>query len=65
MHDSLQKGYAQREGTEFGEVFAPMAKLDLVHLIVTIAAKLEWKVHHLYIKFTFINGELAEEVYVA
>jgi hypothetical protein len=50
---------------DFDEVFAPVARLDAVRLLIAIAAKLKWKLHHLDVKSAFLNGELAEEVYVA
>uniref|UniRef100_A0ACD5WTY3 Uncharacterized protein n=1 Tax=Avena sativa TaxID=4498 RepID=A0ACD5WTY3_AVESA len=61
----VAKGYVQREGVDFDEVFAPVARLDSVRLLIAIAAKLDWKLHHLDVKSAFLNGELAEEVYVA
>jgi hypothetical protein len=61
----MAKGYMQCEGVYFDDVFAPVARLDSVRLLVAIAAKLRWKLHHLDVKSTVLNGELAEEVYVA
>jgi hypothetical protein len=60
----VAKGYVQREGVDFDEVFAPVARLDAVRLLIAIATKLKWKLHHLDVKSAFLNGELAEEVYV-
>jgi hypothetical protein len=46
------------------EAFAPVARLELVRLLLTIAAHYGWGVHHMGIKSVFLNGELQEEVYV-
>ena len=53
------KGYVQRKQVDFEEVFVPMARLDTVKLILSIAAQ------HLNVKSRFLNGDLQEEVYVA
>jgi hypothetical protein len=60
----VAKGYAQREGVDFEEVFAPVARIETVRLLIAIAAQRGWKVHHMNVKSTFLNGELREEVYV-
>ena len=41
-----------------------MARLETVRIILALAATEGWKVHHLDVKSTFINGVLHEEVYV-
>jgi hypothetical protein len=60
----VAKGYVQREGVDFEEVFAPVARLDSVRLLIAMAAQEGWEVHHLDVKSAFLNGELEEEVYV-
>jgi hypothetical protein len=61
----VAKGYVQKQGIDFEEVFAPVARLDTVRLILAVAANRGWEVHHLDVKSTFLNGELEEEVYVS
>jgi hypothetical protein len=61
----VAKGYAQRAGIDFDEVFAPVARLDSVRLLLAVAAHQKWEVHHLDVKFAFLNGELTEEVFVS
>jgi hypothetical protein len=51
-------------GIDFDEVFAPVARLESVWFILTIAAHCGWTVHHLDVKSAFLNGDLVEEVYV-
>ena len=58
------KGYAQRQGINYDEVFTPMAWLDKVHLLIALAAHEGWEVHHMDVKSAFLNGDLNEEVYV-
>ena len=61
----VAKGYVQRPGIDFTEVFAPVARLESVRVLLAVAAHEGWEVHHMDVKSTFLNGELQEEVYVA
>jgi hypothetical protein len=45
-------------------VFALVARLDSVHLLLAIAVQEKWEVHHLDVKSMFLSDELEEEVYV-
>ncbi|KAG7533591.1 Reverse transcriptase RNA-dependent DNA polymerase [Arabidopsis thaliana x Arabidopsis arenosa] len=60
----VAKGYVQRHGIDFDEVFAPVARIETIRLIIAIAASNGWEVHHLDVKTAFLHGELKEEVYV-
>jgi hypothetical protein len=61
----IAKGYVQREGVDFDEVFAPVARLDSVRLMAAVAAREKWQLHHLDVKSAFLNGDLEEKVYVS
>ena len=61
----VAKGYVQREGVDFEEVFAPVARLESVRLILAVAAHRGWEVHHMDVKSAFLNCDLNEEVYVS
>lgn len=60
----VAKGYVQRHGIDYDEVFAPVAKVETIHLIIALAASHGWEIHHLDVKTSFLHGELKEEVYV-
>ena len=61
----VAKGYVHKQGIDYDEVFALVARIDTVKLILAMATNRGWKVHHLDVKTAFLNGELEEEVYVA
>jgi hypothetical protein len=54
----VAKGYAQKYGVDYEEVFAPVARLETVRLILALAASEKWEVHHMDVKSAFLNGEL-------
>ena len=60
----VAKGYVQCQGVDFDEVFAPVARLESVQLLLAHAACEGWVVHHMDVKSAFLNGVLQEEVYV-
>ena len=60
----VAKGYVQRQGVDFEEVFALVARMETVRLLLALAAHSGWEVHHMDVKSAFLNGDLTEEVYV-
>nr|GEZ25673.1 copia protein [Tanacetum cinerariifolium]GEZ33683.1 copia protein [Tanacetum cinerariifolium] len=60
----VAKGYAQKEGVDFVESFAPVARLEAVRLFITYAAHKSFTVYQMDVKTTFLYGPLKEEVYV-
>lgn len=61
----VAKGYIQRHGIDFDEVFVPVARIEMVQFILSLAASRGWEVHHLDVKTSFLHGDLKEEVYVS
>jgi hypothetical protein len=60
----VAKGDVQQEGVDFDEVFAPVALMESIGMLLAVAAQEGWLVHHMDVKSAFLNGELKEEVYV-
>ncbi|KAL4567103.1 hypothetical protein LXL04_022677 [Taraxacum kok-saghyz] len=58
------KGYAQKEGVDYNEVFAPVPRWDTIRTLIAMAAQRKWKVYQLDVKSAFLNGELKEVVHV-
>jgi hypothetical protein len=52
------KGYAQRQGIDYDEVFALVARLDSVRMLIALAAGEGWEIHHTDVKSAFLNGDL-------
>ena len=58
------KCYSQQQGIEFIETFAPMARFDIIKLLLALTAHKGRKVYQLDIKLTFLNGVLEEKIYI-
>nr|GEZ39258.1 retrovirus-related Pol polyprotein from transposon TNT 1-94 [Tanacetum cinerariifolium] len=58
------EGYAQKEGVDFEESFALVARLEAVRLFIAYAAHKSFTVYQMDVKTTFLYGPLKEEVYV-
>ncbi|GJY00600.1 retrovirus-related pol polyprotein from transposon TNT 1-94 [Tanacetum coccineum] len=61
----VAKGYAQEEGIDFEESFAPVARLEAVQIFIAYAAHKSFPIYQMDVKMTFLNRPLKEEVYVA
>nr|GEV95107.1 retrovirus-related Pol polyprotein from transposon TNT 1-94 [Tanacetum cinerariifolium] len=60
----VAKGYAQKEGIDFKESFAPVARLEVVWLFIAYTAHKSFTIYQIDVKTTFLYGLLKEEVYV-
>ena len=60
----VARGYKQKYGIDYEEVFAPVARLDIVRMLISLTAHHSWKIYQLDVKSAFLNGVLEEEVYV-
>lgn len=60
----VAKGYAQQQGVDYDEVYAPIARMDTVRMIIALAAQRSWIIYQLDVKSAFLQGELSEEGYV-
>ena len=58
------KGYSQEEGIDYGETFAPIARLKGVRTSLAYAAHKGFKVYQMDVKSTFLKGILDEEVHI-
>lgn len=60
----VAKGFMQKKGLNYEEVFAPVARMETVRLIVALASWWNWTLWQLDVKSAFLNGPLEEEIYI-
>ncbi|CAI7855412.1 unnamed protein product [Closterium sp. NIES-54] len=58
------KGFHQREGIDFQEVFAPVAKAPTLQVLLAAAAICGWKVEQMDVMMAFLYGVVDEEIYM-
>ncbi|CAI7787324.1 unnamed protein product [Closterium sp. NIES-53] len=58
------KGFQQREGIDFEEVFAPVSKAPMLLMLLAAAAICGWKVEQRDVKTAFLYGVVDEEIYM-
>ena len=58
------KGYAQVEGIDFEETFAPVARLEAIRMFLAFAVYKDFTVYQMDVKSAFLNGKIKEEVYI-
>ena len=60
----VAKGFLQNEGIDYNEVFAPVARLETMRMIVAAASNRGWPLYQMDVKSAFLNDYLEEEVYI-
>nr|GEV02083.1 retrovirus-related Pol polyprotein from transposon TNT 1-94 [Tanacetum cinerariifolium] len=61
----VARGYYQEEGIDFKESFAPVARLEVIHIFIAFSTHMNMVVHQMDVKTAFLNDILCEVVYVS
>ena len=61
---SVVKGFEQKKGIDFDEIFSPVVKMTSIRTILSIAASLDLEVEQLDGKTAFLHGDLEEKIYM-
>nr|GEU95785.1 retrovirus-related Pol polyprotein from transposon TNT 1-94 [Tanacetum cinerariifolium] len=60
----VAQGYNQQEGIDYGETYAPVARLESIRILLAYACALDFKLFQMDVKSAFLNGFINEEIYV-
>jgi len=60
----VAEGFLKRQSLDFLEVYAPMAQLETIIVVVAIACAKKGPLFQLYVKSAFLHGHLEEDVYI-
>ncbi|PKA62339.1 putative mitochondrial protein [Apostasia shenzhenica] len=58
----VAKGFTQIKGIDFEEIFAPVARLEAIRLLILFACLKDFKLFQMDVKSAFLNGFIVEEV---
>jgi hypothetical protein len=51
----IAQGFSQVEGLDFGETFAPVARLETIRILLAFAASKGFKLYQMDVKSAFLN----------
>ena len=61
----VANGFTQTYGIDYQETFAPVAKINSIRVLLSLAVNSNWPLHQLDVKNVFLNGDLEEEVFMS
>ncbi|KAL0399931.1 UNVERIFIED_CONTAM: Retrovirus-related Pol polyprotein from transposon TNT 1-94 [Sesamum radiatum] len=61
----VTKGFTQKEGIDFTEIFSSVVKYTTVRIILALTAHFNWELKQMDVKTTFLHGDLDETIYMS
>ena len=58
------KGFRQKKGIDFEEIFSPVMKMSSIRVALGLAASMNLEIEQLDVKTAFLHGDLKEEIYM-
>lgn len=58
------KGFGQKKGIDFEEIFSPVVKMSSIRVVLGLAASMNLEIEQLDVKTAFLHGDLEEEIYM-
>ena len=61
----VAKGYSQKEGVDYGEIFSRVAKLTSIRFLLSLVVVHDFEIEQMDVIMTFLHGDLEEEIYMS
>jgi hypothetical protein len=58
------KGFGQKKGIDFDEIFSPMVKMSSIIVVLGLAAKMNLEIKQNDVRIAFLHGDLEKEIYM-
>ena len=58
------KGFNQRKGIDFDEIFSPVVKMTSIRTVLGLAASFDLEIEQMDVKTAFLHGDLEEEIFM-
>ena len=58
------KGFSQKKGIDFDEIFSPVVKMSSIRVVLGLAASLDLEIEQMDVKTAFLHGDLDKEIYM-
>jgi hypothetical protein len=58
------QGFAQREGIDYNETYAPVLNYHTLRAILALAAAGDWEIHQIDVETAFLNATVEEDLYM-
>ena len=59
----VARGFSQKEGVDYNEIFAPIARYNTICSIIALVASQGWNLYQMDVMTTFLHGSNKEKVY--
>ncbi|CAI7848974.1 unnamed protein product [Closterium sp. NIES-54] len=60
----VARGFSQRQGVDFFQIFSPTPKMTTLRVLLHVAAQRDYKLHSLDFSTAFLQGSLHEEIWL-
>ena len=60
----VAQGFSQEPGKDYGDTFAPVAKLTSIRTVLALAAREDWELENMDVDTAFLKSDIQEEIYI-